>query len=61
MPIWARAIGEAWPLTHVIRITRGILLKGNGLHAILPDVWPIALFAVVAGMVAMLSFRETLD
>ncbi|HEY6434413.1 MAG TPA: ABC transporter permease [Acetobacteraceae bacterium] len=61
MPIWARAIGEAWPLTHVIRITRGILLKGNGLHAILPDVWPIALFAVVAGTVAMLSFRETLD
>jgi ABC-2 type transport system permease protein len=61
MPIWARAIGEAWPLTHVIRITRGILLKGNGLHDILPDVWPIALFAVVAGIVAMLSFRETLD
>ena len=61
MPVWARAIGEAWPLTHVMRITRGILLKGNGLVDILPELWPIALFAVVVGAIAVLSFRETLD
>ncbi|MGH7152769.1 MAG: ABC transporter permease [Acetobacteraceae bacterium] len=61
MPIWARWIGEAWPLTHVMRITRGILLKGNGLHDIVPDLWPIALFAVVVGSVAVWSYRETLD
>jgi ABC-2 type transport system permease protein len=61
MPAWARAIGEAWPLTHVIRMTRGILLKGNGMADILPELWPVALFALVAGTIAILSFRETLD
>jgi ABC-2 type transport system permease protein len=29
MPGWAQAIGEALPLTHFIRIVRGIMLKGN--------------------------------
>ena len=30
MPGWAQAIGEVLPLTHFLRIVRGILLKGNG-------------------------------
>ncbi len=61
MPLWARAIGEALPLTHIIRICRGILLKGNGLADILPDVWPMAVFAAIATAVAVRSYRETLD
>jgi len=61
MPLWARAIGEVMPLTHILRICRGVLLKGNGLPQILPELWPIALFAVVAGTVAVFSYRETLD
>ena len=61
MPLWARAIGEMLPLTHVIRICRGILLKGNGLVDIVPDVWPMAIFAVIATFVAVWSYRETLD
>ena len=31
MPGWAQAIGEVLPLTHFLRIVRGVLLKGNGL------------------------------
>jgi len=61
MPGWARAIGEALPLTHVIRISRGILLKSNGLMEIMPDLWPMAVFAVVAGVIAIRSYRQTLD
>jgi ABC-type multidrug transport system permease subunit len=61
MPLWARAIGEVLPLTHIIRICRGILLKGNGFADILPDVWPMAVFAAIATTVAVLSYRETLD
>ncbi len=30
MPVWAQWIGEVLPLTHFLRIVRGILLKGNG-------------------------------
>jgi ABC-type multidrug transport system permease subunit len=61
MPGWAQVVGEILPLTHTMRISRGILLKGNGVTEIWPDVWPLALFAVVAVVVAVRSFRETLD
>ena len=61
MPGWARMIGEAVPLTHVLRICRGILLKGNGLAQIWPELWPMAVFAVVVGVIAVSMYRETLD
>src|SRR6185369_1014520 len=34
MPRWAQYIGEILPLTHFLRIIRGILLKGNGIGEI---------------------------
>ncbi len=61
MPGWAQVIGEVLPLTHFLRIVRGIMLKGNGIAEIMPNVWPIALFMLVAGVVAMLRYRQTLD
>lgn len=61
MPMWARVIGEIFPLTHFLRIVRGILLKGNGLMEIVPNLWPIAAFMVAAGIVALLRYRQTLD
>ncbi len=61
MPVWAQWIGEVLPLTHFLRIVRGILLKGNALPEIIPDLWPIALFMVGAGLVALLRYRKTLD
>ena len=61
MPDWAQAIGEALPLTHFLRIVRGILLKGNGMMEIWPEVWPLLAFAAVAWTVAILRYRRTLD
>jgi ABC-2 type transport system permease protein len=61
MPQWAQAIGEVLPLTHFLRIVRGILLKGNGVVEVLPHLWPIALFMLVAGAVALRRYRQTLD
>jgi ABC-2 type transport system permease protein len=61
MPNWAQVLGEVLPLTHFLRIVRGILLKGNGLTEILPELWPIGLFMLVAGTVAMKRYRQTLD
>ena len=61
MPAWARFIGELVPTTHAMRIVRGMLLKGNGLAEIFPDVWPIALFMLVTVVVAVYFYRETLD
>jgi ABC-2 type transport system permease protein len=61
MPIWAQAIGEVLPLTHFLRIARGILLKGNGIMDVAQDLWPIALFAVVALTIGVKRYRQTLD
>jgi ABC-2 type transport system permease protein len=61
MPHWAQWIGEVLPLTHFLRIVRGILLKGNGLPDVTRELWPIALFAVVAITVAVKRYRQTLD
>ena len=61
MPHWAQWIGEVFPLTHFLRIVRGILLKGNGLAEISPNLWPIALFLLVVATVALRRYRETLD
>ena len=61
MPVWAQWIGTCLPLTHFLRIVRGILLKGNGPAEILPEIWPIALFVSVAMAVAVKRYRQTLD
>jgi ABC-2 type transport system permease protein len=61
MPQWAQWLGEALPLTHFLRIVRGILLKGNGAAEILPEVWPLLAFLLAAGAIALLRYRQTLD
>ena len=61
MPVWAQWVGEALPLTHFLRIVRGILLKGNGLTQVLPELWPMLLFLLLAGALALRRFQQTLD
>ena len=61
MPQWAQWLGEVLPLTHFLRIVRGILLKGNGAAEILPEVWPLLAFLLAAGTIALLRYRQTLD
>jgi ABC-2 type transport system permease protein len=61
MPGWAQDIGEVLPLTHFLRVVRGILLKGNGLTEVLPDLWPMGVFLVVMLVVGIKRYRQTLD
>jgi ABC-2 type transport system permease protein len=61
MPQWAQWLGEVLPLTHFLRIVRGILLKGNGAAEILPEIWPLLAFLLAAGTIALLRYRQTLD
>jgi ABC-2 type transport system permease protein len=61
MPVWAQWIGDVLPLTHFLRIVRGILLKGNGLREITPELWPIVLFIVVMLSLGIRRYRQTLD
>jgi ABC-2 type transport system permease protein len=61
MPQWAQALGEIFPLTHFLRIVRGILLKGNGWNNVMLELWPIALFMAIALAVGVKRYRQTLD
>ena len=61
MPVWAQYIGEMLPLTHFLRIVRGILLKGNSIQQILPNLWPIAVFLIIALTIGLTRYRRTLD
>jgi ABC-2 type transport system permease protein len=61
MPIWAQWLGEIFPVTHMLRISRGMLLKGNAVADVLPQIWPIALFALAITTIGVWFYRETLD
>ncbi|HEY6419256.1 MAG TPA: ABC transporter permease [Candidatus Binataceae bacterium] len=61
MPVWAQWIGELLPLTHFMRIVRGILLKGNRFSEVSPDLWAIVLFLLIVSTIALRRYRRTLD
>ena len=61
MPVWAQAIGNLLPLTHFLHLARGILLKGNNIHELWPQIWPIMLFMAVVLALGLLVYRRTLD
>jgi ABC-2 type transport system permease protein len=61
MPGWAQAIGEALPLTHFLRIVRGVLLKGNGVADVLSETWPLVAFMTVVLLIGLRTFKSTLD
>jgi ABC-2 type transport system permease protein len=61
MPYWAQIVGEVFPLTHFLRIVRGILLKGNNVIDVSLQLWQIALFAVIMLTIGIKRYRQTLD
>jgi len=61
MPIWAQTIGEMLPLTHFLRVIRGIMLKGAGFADVRQEMLAMAAFTLVVAIIAMLRYRRTLD
>jgi ABC-2 type transport system permease protein len=61
MPGWAQVIGEVLPLTHYLRIVRGIMLKGAVLSELQADVLALGGFTLAAMALAVARFRQTLD
>ncbi|MCP5517864.1 MAG: ABC transporter permease [Verrucomicrobiales bacterium] len=61
MPGWAQGLGEVLPLTHFLRLVRGILLKGNGFLEVWHHAWPIALFTFLLLGIGIRRYRRTLD
>jgi ABC-2 type transport system permease protein len=61
MPGWAQVFGEIFPLTHFLRITRAVMLKGAEFPAIAVEVGWLVLFVALFAGLALVRFRRTLD
>jgi ABC-2 type transport system permease protein len=61
MPAWAQSIGETLPLTHFVRATRGVLLRGEGVSLVTCEMAPVALFTLVAAALALVAYRRRID
>jgi len=61
MPGWAQVVGEIIPLTHYIRATRDVLLRGQGAAAVWAQMGPVLAFTIVAFAVAVVCYRRRLD
>jgi len=61
MPAAARYVGIFLPLTHYLRLVRGIVLKGNGLTELWPQLASLAVFAFLFFMFSTWRFSKTLE
>jgi ABC-2 type transport system permease protein len=61
MPVWAQMIGEAFPLTHFLRVVRGVMLKDATLSQLQSPLLAMCLFTVIVMIIAMARYRRTLD
>ena len=61
MPEWAQWIGSLIPVTHMLRVVRGAMLKGVGISEAAPSLGALALFVAIVAGLAMMKYRTTLD
>lgn len=61
MPKAAQYLAEIFPLTHFLRIVRGIILRDASLSMLSTELWPLALFFVAVMLLATLRFSKRLD
>lgn len=61
MPGWAQTIGNVLPLTHFLRITRGVLIKEFNWYDIWINLWPTIIFLFVASLIALMAHKKSLD
>src|SRR3989337_3039326 len=61
MPEWAQWLGTIIPVTHMLRVVRGAMLKGVGILETLPSLGALVLFVLVVAWIAVKQYRTTLD
>jgi len=61
MPEWAQWLASILPLTHFLVLVRGIMLKGNELPELWPQIWPILAFMLVVILLGLRFYKRTLD
>ena len=61
MPNWAQWLGSVLPLTHFLRVTRAVMLRGADWQAVAFETGVLGLFIVIFAAMALTRFRRTLD
>jgi ABC-2 type transport system permease protein len=61
MPVIVQKIAETLPMTHFVRLIKGIMLRGATLTEMAPSMWALAVTAVVVTGGAMLRFKKRID
>ena len=61
MPTIARYIGEVLPITHFIRLVRGIMLRQAAIPDMSHDLLILLVFTIIMMTAAILRFRKRLD
>ena len=61
MPVWAQWLGTVVPVTHMLRVVRGAMLKGVGISGSLQSLGALAIFMVAVAALAGRQYRTTLD
>ncbi len=61
MPRAVQWLAEVLPLTHFLRMVRGVMLRGARLAELWPEVLALLAFTAIAMGVAILRFRKRLD
>jgi ABC-2 type transport system permease protein len=61
MPKALQLISNVIPLTHFLIIDRGIVLKGNSIEILMPQVTALAIFGAFILTLAIIRFRKRLE
>jgi ABC-2 type transport system permease protein len=61
MPAFFQWIGVFLPLTHFLKVLRGILLKGVGVRELWQEMGILLLFATLLIALSVRRFQKTLD
>ena len=61
MPRAAQLIAEVLPLTHFVRLIRGVMLRGANVFDLSSDLLALGIFMLVTLSIAVLRFRKRLD
>ena len=61
MPVVVQWLAEVLPLTHFLRLIRGVMLRGADLLSLWPDVLALLAFTVAMMALAIGRFRKRLD
>ena len=61
MPKLAQWIAQFLPLTHFMRLNRGVMLRGANLFELWPDALALIVFTIVMMTLAILRFKKRLD